>query len=121
MQSTFARDDNTHAPPRYDERPAQSATQPVAGTGGTLSITHDLTNDELKRFYGFDFFYDPKPLFGFIPQWIWLIPIVAAIGFFHGLVMMQLPQSGPGRSPCGRRGRDDPDDLDHTLQACGRT
>jgi hypothetical protein len=40
------------------------ATQP-------LSVTHDLYDEDLRRLPNFDTFYDPIPLFGFIPQWIY--------------------------------------------------
>ncbi len=103
MHPTSARDDNPYAPPRTPNRPgdrlSQSEPQPAAGQPRSLSITHDLTDDELKRFYGFDFFYDPVPLFGFIPQWIWLIPVIAAIGFVHGLGMMHSVKAGMVESP----------------------
>jgi predicted nuclease of predicted toxin-antitoxin system len=51
----------------------------------SLLITHDLSDDELRRFVGFDVHYDLMPLFGFIPQWAWLSVMNVAVGVCLGL------------------------------------
>jgi hypothetical protein len=52
----------------------------------TLSITHDLTDDELRRFVEFDVYYDPMPMLGFIPQWLVIVLITGAAGAGMGLM-----------------------------------
>ncbi len=55
-----------------------------SGQKTAFSVTHDLTDDELKRFVNFDAFYDPMPLFGFIPQWVMLAVVTAGLGGVFG-------------------------------------
>ncbi len=50
------------------------------GGKNVVSVTHDLTDDELRRFCNFDVFYDPMPSLGFIPQWAWFIGFTAIAG-----------------------------------------
>lgn len=67
---------------------------PTTGLGPKkmLSVTHDLTDDELKRFVNFDVWYDPKPLLGVIPQWVLIALIAGAVGASMGLSVV-----APGR------------------------
>jgi hypothetical protein len=44
-----------------------------------LSVTHDLYDDDLRRLSNFDTFYDPRPLFGFIPQWVYSLAFMTAM------------------------------------------
>ena len=39
------------------------------------------------------------PLFGFIPQWLWLIPITFSIGFTYGMVAMRSFQTALVQGP----------------------
>ncbi len=55
----------------------------------TLSVTHDLTDDELRRFVEFDTYYDPMPMFDLIPQWVVIAMFFAAFGAFAGLMAGQ--------------------------------
>ena len=50
-----------------------------------ISITHDLDDDELGRFLGFDAFYDPLPWFGLIPQWVVIVVLCGMVGLLLGL------------------------------------
>ena len=50
-----------------------------------LSVTHDLTDDELRRFVNFDVYHDPMPLLGLIPQWVLLASFAGAAGAVAGL------------------------------------
>jgi hypothetical protein len=81
---------NPYAPPQAPlgiERgrlmPAPPASRNVAGT---MSVTHKLTDDDLRCFVSCDALYDAMPLFGLIPQWKWLMPITASIGFSFSLL-----------------------------------
>lgn len=56
-----------------------------------LSITHDLSDDELRRFLNFDVFHDPMPRFGLIPQWVQLVAFTGLMGFFLGVGMRTRP------------------------------
>ncbi len=60
--------------------PDEPAAAVPDGGEHVLSITHDLTDDELRRFCNFDVFYDPMPSLGFIPQWAWVVGITAIAG-----------------------------------------
>ena len=53
---------------------------PLSPAGASLSVLHDLTDDDLKRFVELDFFYDPKPMLGFVPQWLFLVVIAGLCG-----------------------------------------
>jgi hypothetical protein len=64
------------------------ATAPDGGKH-VLSVTHDLTDDELRRFCNFDVFYDPMPMLGFIPQWAWFIGFTAIAGALAGFALFQ--------------------------------
>jgi hypothetical protein len=69
--------------------PDEPAAAVPDGGKYVLSVTHELTDDELRRFCNFDVFYDPMPSLGVIPQWAWVVGLVAiagalvAFGFFH--------------------------------------
>ncbi len=52
-----------------------------------LSVTHDLTDDELRRFVNFDVFYDPMPFLGRIPQWAVFVLFAAMFGALGGLTV----------------------------------
>ena len=60
--------------------PGFVAGGPPPPLGSSLSVLHDLTDQDLRRFLELDFFYDPKPLFGFLPQWVVLLAILGAMG-----------------------------------------
>lgn len=80
-QDSDTNERNPFAPPfaaiRAERSVVQAAFPPPRGS--VYAIRHDLTDHDLKRFYGLDFFYDPTPLFGLIPQWIILILILLAM------------------------------------------
>jgi hypothetical protein len=67
------------------ERPEASA----AMTKKVLSVTHDLTDDELRRFVEFDTYYDPMPMLGFIPQWVLIAMFFGTFGAVAGLMSGQ--------------------------------
>jgi hypothetical protein len=54
------------------------------GHKDVMSVTHDLTDEELRRFVNFDVFYDPMPMFGFISQWVWFLAVLAVLGALGG-------------------------------------
>ncbi len=54
-----------------------------------ISVTHDLTDGELRRFVNFDLYYDPMPLLGFIPQWVLLYLIFGVVGAGVGLMAVK--------------------------------
>ncbi len=60
----------------------------AAMTKKTLSVTHDLTDDELRRFVEFDVYYDPMPMLGFVPQWgligVFFVMAGAVVGLIAG-------------------------------------
>jgi hypothetical protein len=60
--------------------PDEPAAAVPDGGKHVLSVTHDLTDDELRRFRKFDVFYDPMPSLGFIPQWAWVVGLTAIAG-----------------------------------------
>lgn len=64
--------------PSIEGRSIVSGTAPRPGS--TFEIRHNLTDRDLKRFLECDFFYDPKPVFGIFPQWIFLMGIIALMG-----------------------------------------
>jgi hypothetical protein len=75
---------NPYAPPRTGADP--SATRPPASafspqSPGAISVTHDLSDHDLKRFVDCDVFYDPQPFLGFIPQWLWFFAMVAGLAY----------------------------------------
>jgi hypothetical protein len=57
--------------------PDEPAAAVPDGGKYVVSVTHDLTDDELRRFCNFDVFYDPMPSLGFIPQWAWFAGVIA--------------------------------------------
>jgi hypothetical protein len=81
---------NPYAAPRAPLGPDPVRSGPTSqvspGAQGPISVTHELTDRDLRRFADCDAFYDPMPLFGFIPQWFWLILITVCIGFVFGIV-----------------------------------
>src|SRR3954447_20551748 len=56
-----------------------------AGHKKAFAVTHDLTDQELRRFVNFDVYHDPKPMLGFIPQWVVIASSLAAAGALGGL------------------------------------
>lgn len=56
-----------------------------------LSVTHDLTDSELRRFINFDVYYDPMPMLGFIPQWVLLVVIFGSLGVGLGFMSIKTP------------------------------
>jgi hypothetical protein len=76
---------NPYAPPRAPLEPVGRFSPDVQGS---ISITHHLTDDELRHFVECDVFFDPMPLFGFIPQWIWLILITLSLGILFGMIQL---------------------------------
>lgn len=85
-------DSDPYAAPRDPLGPERGRSRPAEqsslGVRGPISVTHDLSDDDLRLYEDCDAFYDPRPLFGFIPQWVWLIPITASIGCVFGMLRM---------------------------------
>lgn len=77
---------NPFAPPATaTEFGASSMPTPcLPSPDSSWSVRHDLTDRDLKRFYGCDFFYEPRPMLGFIPQWFILAAVYAPLGAFLG-------------------------------------
>lgn len=69
-------------PYRAPEAPIGLAwTVPPVDVGlGSISVPHDLDDDDLRLWVNFDAFFDPKPLFGLIPQWVILAVVPALAG-----------------------------------------
>jgi hypothetical protein len=74
---------------REEWEPDEPAAVVPEGGKHVLSVTHDLTDDELRRFCNFDVFYDPMPSLGFIPQWAWFVGITAAAGALAAFAFFQ--------------------------------
>ena len=72
------------------------ATAPDVGKH-VLSVAHDLTDDELRRFCNFDVFYDPMPMLGFIPQWAWFVGFTAIAGALAGFALLPIQDGHPLR------------------------
>src|SRR4051794_34064815 len=70
-------DDNPYRAPRAPIGPGKRRGHPIGEFTGDLtqpiSITHELCEDDLRRLLNFDTFYDPIPLLGVIPQWIYVL------------------------------------------------
>jgi hypothetical protein len=81
---------NPYAPPRAPLMPEGSRLGPATSISvnvrGAISVAHSLTDDDLRRFVGCDAFYDAMPLFGFIPQWVWFLTIMAPLWFLLSMV-----------------------------------
>lgn len=86
------RDENPYEAPHAaiggDHRFTLPAVEPPVDATKSISVTHDLNDDDLRRFVNCDAFYDPMPLLGFIPQWVWLMPLTAAMGFVFGVARL---------------------------------
>ncbi len=82
------RPDPYEAPWTAWEPPGPLAAEPE-NAKKTLSITHSLTDDELRRFVDFDVFFDPMPMLGFISQWVLMVSIFGAAGVISGLALSQ--------------------------------
>jgi hypothetical protein len=87
LSMAAARYDPDWEPDPYEAywEPADAKAIDPAEPKDALSVTHDLTDDELRRFVNFDVFYDPMPAFGFIPQWVYLSAFWAVLGAVCGL------------------------------------
>jgi hypothetical protein len=76
-------DDNPYQAPRAPIGCGRRRGHPPGDFPGDvtqpLSVTHDLYEDDLRRLPNFDTFYDPIPLFGFIPQWVYFWAFLSAI------------------------------------------
>jgi hypothetical protein len=73
---------NPYAAPDVHIAPGAGMVLPgSAASKGSLEVTHDLTTAELKRWFEFDTFYDPKPFLGFVPQWL-LLAIITGCAVF---------------------------------------
>jgi hypothetical protein len=86
-------DPDPREPSRDEWEPDDEDAAQPAVKKDVLSVTHDLTDDELKRFVSMDVRYDPMPLFGFIPQWVWFTLLNAVIGCFIGLCIARTASS----------------------------
>lgn len=64
-----------------------------------ISVAHNLTDDDLRRLPDFDFWYDPMPLLGFLPQWLWFVGLMAVGGYFVGLSKFGSTRAGVILSP----------------------
>lgn len=64
------RDENPYEAPHAaiggDHRFTLPAVEPPVDATMSISVTHDLNDDDLRRFVNCDAFYDPMPLLGFI-------------------------------------------------------
>lgn len=83
-------DFNPYEPPRTALGRARppAAGAPFEKKG--VAVTHDLSDAELRRFVDFDVFYDPKPLFGFLPQWVLIAVGTAVLGALPALLIERL-------------------------------
>ena len=59
-------------------------------------MTHDLTDEDLRRFVNCDVFYDAKPLFGIVPQWVCYLALLVPILFCFTFPLTQSPGISAG-------------------------
>jgi hypothetical protein len=79
------RESNPYEAPRAALGPLDPRAMAPAGHKKAFAITHDLTDQELRRFVNFDVYHDPKPMLGLVPQWVAIALMAAAAGALGGL------------------------------------
>jgi hypothetical protein len=79
-------DDNPYRAPRAPIGAGKRRGHPIGEFTGDItqpiSITHELSEDDLRRLLNFDTFYDPIPLLGVIPQWIYVLVGISSLFSF---------------------------------------
>jgi hypothetical protein len=91
---------NPYAPPIASDQTRAQDSRPVmplfTEQPWAISVTHDLTDEDLRRFVNCDVFYDARPLFGIVPQWVWYLASVVAVLFFVSFPLTHSPGISAG-------------------------